>query len=200
VLRRAQEAISVPCDQDPCPAIKEVMSQLAEIKELLLNSRKRPLTADREKFIYDLIKRDGYTCFSKAKGEDGFAELFPNSETFKRTALQLMSTYKFKVKDAERNSYYYRPDFDIDSIIKTAKWRRYRPDDHELIDHLAKMVYQADEPVNVWEYLETEYPDKGQDWRADVIDSLKGGKYRIRRGASPPGTTKRVNDWFDRIR
>lgn len=192
----------MPCDQDPCPAIKEVMSQLAELKELIIKSRKRPLTADREKFVYDIIKRDGYSCFSKAKGEDGFADLFSNSETFKRTALQLMKTYGFKVKDIDRNSYYYRPDFEIDSIVRMSKWRRYRPDDPKFIDELARMVYAADEPVDVDRYLKGEWPDKGSDWIADVLDNLENNHkgYRIRRGIAPAGTTHSKRDWFDRIR
>lgn len=143
-----------------------------------------PENVNRYQWISHYLEENGYICWSKVSDVEEFRNLFHHNSQFHRFMGQIRLTNDIGSRTMEKDTYYYRSEFDIEPVLDKAPWKQYQADHPALLDHLIRCVIIPGKDVDLFEYLEKEYPDRGVKWRNDVLDNVERlikGKYKIQR-------------------
>lgn len=129
----------------------------------------------QNKWLKDYLQKNKYICWGKAKEDEEFKHLFRHNTQFHRVMRNLCDLHGWLEKSVENDTYYYLPDFDIEPILEKAKWRNFKPDDPEFLEHLVRDVIEPAKPkrVNILDHLRSEYPSRSEDWWYEVADNLR---------------------------
>jgi hypothetical protein len=179
-------------DLNPCD---ECLALLREISDKIDHQIYKGDLKQQNKWLKDYLQKNEYICWGRVKEDEEFKRLFSHNTQFHRVMRRLCDLHGWLEKSSENDTYYYLPDFDIEPILKKAKWRNFKPDDEEFLEHLVRDVIEPAKHnrVNILNHLRSEYPSRSDNWRNEVIDNLR--RYIVRRGY-PMGDDKGDQFWW----
>ena len=149
----------------------------------IMSTRIPPIIA--KQWLAKKMEEKRYLTWSELADDSEFMALFQYPSKFYQTANSMATIKGWMSVKIDGSRYFYADGFDIESIRRISRWKRYRADDPRFHEFLVKDVIVRRKRVNLLEVLREWYPSRSYNWMNEVIDGtyafIKKNGYKVSR-------------------